>query len=173
MKRGAPIEFAFALIFALLALVAYVVLFFAFSSARNETTRILAEVAHIEQEDVAVTNAEETLAALAEDETSLEAYFVSPDGIVSFLEELERSGKDLGSTVEVISVSPIASDERITIALRIIGSFTAVMRTLGSIEYGPYDARTIGTVLDTRPSDNTSEWTAAVTFSVATLPETP
>lgn len=174
MKNHALTFFIASTAFALGALGAYGALFYAFSAARAEAEAAANEVARIETEDAAIENAEEIIAALSADEAVLSSYFVSTDGIVAFLEELERSGEELGTAVEVASVSPAtAPGGRLTIALRIEGSFASVMRTLGSLEYGPRDLRIVTLALDTPPSGEDASWVAAATFSAATLEQTP
>lgn len=175
MKQSALTHFIGAGIFALIALVGYVVWFLTFQGAKEQALRAGAEVARIEEEDSAIANAKETLLALASDEAVLRAYFVSEEGIVSFFEELERSGEMLGSTVEVASVTaPSEVGGRITLSMRITGSFPAVMKTLGSIEHGPRDMRVQSLTLDTVLSEDGNEpWVAAAVFSVATIEEQP
>jgi len=174
MRRHSLTYFILALVFALASLVAYVLWFLAFSSAHTEAVAAATEVIRIEREDAAIANAEDTIAALSADEAMLNGYFVSSDGIVPFLEELERSGEGQGSLVEVVSVTPPGtSGGRLALAVRIEGSFESVMRTLGSMEYGPRDMRIVSVTLDTPPVEEATMWIAAATFSVATLAETP
>lgn len=116
----------------------------------------------------AVTAAEtgDALVALAADEAAIEAYRIKLADIVSFLERIEGTGRTLGSSVEVVSVADKpGADGRIALSVRIIGSFDAVLRTLGAIEYGPYDSRVATLTFDT-PSGG-GAWTAVVTLSVA------
>jgi hypothetical protein len=162
-------------IFALLTLSGYVLWFLAFSGAKNQALFARSEVARIEQEDAAIANAQDTLLALASDEEMLRAYFVSAEGIVPFFEELERSGEVLGSVVEVASVTGASeAGGRLTLSIRITGSFESVMKTLGSIEYGARDVRIESLTLDTVKSEEGSEpWVAAAVFSVATIEEKP
>lgn len=174
MRRPALIQFIVAALLMLAALGAYGVELLMLSATRTKASTAFAEVARIEEEGRAVANAKDTIAALENDEASVASHFISPEGIVPFLEEVERSGKELGTTIEVVSVSSInASDGRITLALRIQGGFGAVMRTLGSLEYGPQDIRTTSLTLDTVSGEDSALWTAAGTFSVATLSKTP
>jgi hypothetical protein len=52
-------------------------------------------------------------------------------------------------------------------SLRIVGSFDAVMRTLGAIEYQAYDTTLANVTLDTPTGEN---WTASASFLVGTPP---
>ncbi len=115
--------------------------------------------------------AQAELATLAASEAEVGQYFVSTGNIVGFLEELQKTGAGLGAKVEVVSV---ASDDstspgHLTLALKITGSFDAVLRTLGAMEYGPYDSALQSLTFDTPAGSATSDgWTAAAVFIVGT-----
>lgn len=116
----------------------------------------------------AVTAAEtsDTLASLAADEAAIEGYRIKLADIVTFLERIEGTGRVLTSAVEVISVADKpGNDGRMLITVRVIGSFDAVLRTLGAIEYGPYDSKITNLTFDT--PRNGGAWTAVVALSVA------
>lgn len=118
--------------------------------------------------EAAVVAAEtgDALAELAGDEAVIEGYRIRLDGIVAFLERIEGTGRTLGSSVEVVAVADKPSaDGRIALTVRVLGSFDAVMRTLGAIEYGPYDIRVENLTFDTPTTSGA--WTAAVALSVA------
>lgn len=144
---------------------------FAYYQVVNESKRSAELESQIEMTiESAVKAAEtaDTLVALAEDERVIREYYVSLAAIVPFLERIEGTGRAIGSAVEVVSVSDKpGSDGRITLTLRILGSFESVLRTLGAIEYGPYDSRITSLTFDT-PATGGGAWTAAATFSVAT-----
>lgn len=174
MTRRTLIYFISALLFALASLIGYVVWFLAFSSAKESALTAVAEVSRIEKEDTAIANAQDTITTLEADEALLRSYFVSEKDIVPFLEELESSGEVHESSVEVVSVvQPDSGAERLRVALRVEGSFPAVMRTLGSIEHGPRDMRVESVTIETVTSGEVSSWTAVATFSVASLRDTP
>lgn len=116
----------------------------------------------------AVTAAEtsDTLAELAVDEAAIEGYRIKLADIVSFLERIEGTGRALTSSVEVVTVADKpGSDGRMMITIRVIGTFDAVLRTLGAIEYGPYDSKITSLTFDT--PTNGGAWTAVTTLSVA------
>lgn len=117
-----------------------------------------------ESEQAAATRA--ALESLATDEAALRGYFIATDDIVPFLEVLETTGRNLGADVEVAAVSDApGADGRITLSLRITGSFDAVLRTVGAIEYGPYDSRVENLTIEATPLD-ASSWNATGVFSV-------
>lgn len=120
--------------------------------------------------------------ALVGEEARIATYLVSPGEIVPFLESLEATGDRLGAEVAVVSVgdAPGAGASRIPLALSVTGSFDAVVRTLGALEYQPYDIRITSMTLDTTQAGEapSGEWMAAAVFSVGmrapdALPQAP
>lgn len=117
-----------------------------------------------------ISEARSTLSSLAADEAFFGSYFVSTTTVVSFLESIEATGESLGARVEVASVTP-GSPTRLSVAVRITGSFSAVMRTVGAIEHAPYDITVANLTVDTNAASE-GAWTATATFSVGTGPAT-
>lgn len=78
------------------------------------------------------------LSEIAGDETNMQNYFVSESSAVSFINELEALGLAQKATVTVLSVSKGTVRLSLQLTLSIKGSFDAVMRTVGAIEYVPY-----------------------------------
>lgn len=115
------------------------------------------------------------LAALEENEARINGYFLSETEIVTYLEDLEATGERLGATVEVLSVGNTAAKAgqagKVQVSLSITGSFDAVVRTVGAIEYQAYDTRLVSLALDS-PTGETV-WTAAAIFEVGTGAPTP
>ncbi len=87
-------------------------------------------------------------------EAKMQSYFVSESEIVAFINDLEARGRAQGTSVAVLSVSTASEDanQALTITLKVRGTFEAVMRTLGSIEYAPYylRIRTLSLGLETK-----------------------
>lgn len=81
------------------------------------------------------------LAKIADDEVTVRSYFVSENDIVSFIDDLQKNGLSQGTLVKVLSVSADGTNARptLSLAVTVTGTFDAVMRTIGSIEYAPYD----------------------------------
>jgi hypothetical protein len=114
-----------------------------------------------------VVAARATLSTLATDESTLRQYSVAKENIVPFLELLEATGRELGARVTINSVSD-ATRGRVSVALNVSGTFDAVMRTMGAIEYGPYDGVITNLVLSQGGTASTTRaWTAAATYSVS------
>ena len=125
------------------------------------------------QDSARVAAARVALESLSEDEAAMRAYLVREQDIVPFLGALEETGASLGSSVEVVSVGEDIKDERerLALSLKITGSFDAVQRTLGAIEYGPYDSAIQSVTFDTvRTESGNGGWTAVATFTLGTQP---
>lgn len=165
------------LIFAAAVLVASVVLYaggyYLLNSLMQKSGELATEVAAKNQELENATRAHAALATVASQEGSLDQYLVSKQDIVPFLESLQSVGRPLGSSVNVLSVTD-AKDKtraRIQLQLAVTGSFDSVMRTLGAIEYGPYDGVITNLSISTAVGDavriaSGTAWTALATYSV-------
>jgi len=116
---------------------------------------------------IAATRA--SLADIASDEAIVQNYFVPETSVVAFINSLEGKGKAQRATVSVLSVSTggTAAHPALTLALTVKGTFEAVMRTVGSIEYAPYDLSitSLGVVQDAKNS-----WHADLKLLVGSTP---
>ncbi len=110
-----------------------------------------------------------SLAEISGDEASVQNYFLPETGVVSFINNLEDQGKKQGSSVSVLSVATntIAGQSVLAFTLSIKGTFDAVMRTIGNIEYAPYDL-SISTLAISQ--DGKNGWHADLTFLVGSSP---
>lgn len=121
-----------------------------------------------------VAQAREQLTRLAPEEAAINQYFVSPGDIVPFLEQYSLVGKYLGSQVDVVSVSasPGSPYGTLSLALKVSGPFESVMRTIGLIEYGPYDITTTSLSLDSAAGEGVNAhktvWTASLMLKIGT-----
>ncbi|MDO8408363.1 MAG: hypothetical protein Q7S95_04010 [bacterium] len=119
-----------------------------------------------------IAAARSALGELAGNEKAVKNYFVPQAGVVSFINDLQDRGSALGTTVDIASVAaasdPLRPALKLTISVR--GTFDAVMRTLGSIEYAPYDLsiKKLSLSLDTK-----SMWVASADLSVGSPPASP
>lgn len=88
-----------------------------------------------------IASARAALAEIAGDESIVQSYFVSKTGVVAFIDALEALGKTQKAAVSVLSVSMggAPAQPTLVLALTVTGTFDAVMRTVGEIEYAPYD----------------------------------
>jgi hypothetical protein len=156
----------------LAALAAYAFWYHALAAARGEADTLAAELS---AKGASVQNAQAASRALADlgsAQDDVKGYFVAPDGIVSFLEGLQSLGAKLGARVAVVSVSANAAPRpHLDLALSVTGSFASVMKTVGAIEYSPYDLVLKTVTIDT--SSEGGQWTAALTAAVGTASSTP
>lgn len=162
------------------ALIAYGIAYHVLGKMSASTASLAAEVAAKKESASAAALAEEELKRLVQEEAAIAAYFVVPDDIVSFLETLQEEGKMLGTDVTVISVSAVPTPRpHLDLALKVEGTFDAVTRTVGAIEYSPFDLTVSSLVLDSvqEPTESgnasTGEWTAQMKLSVGTASSTP
>lgn len=139
-----------------------------------EAATIRKDIAEIKQGNKAAADAARMLTDLAGTEDTIRQHFISPADVVPFLESLGKDGARLGSAVEVVSVSEsnTARTGSISISLKITGSFDSVMRTLGTIEYSPYDLAFEKVTLDATSSEGATTWAANVTMVVGTAAPT-
>ncbi|MGD0328661.1 MAG: hypothetical protein ABSB00_03065 [Minisyncoccia bacterium] len=168
-------HFIIALMVAIAALIGYG---FWYTTIAHES----AVVANLQSEITAKTetvnqivSAQTAFAEITEDEAALQGYFVPGTSVVSFIDGLEAQGKSLRAIVSVLSVSTgsIGKQSTLLLSLTIKGTFNAVMRTVGAIEYAPYDLSISNISL---AQDDKNSWHADLNLlvgSVSTATGTP
>ena len=115
-----------------------------------------------------MATARSVLGELAGAEAEIKGYFVPQTGVVSFIDDLQARGRALSTEVSISSVSADThGGSTLLLTLAIKGSFDAVMRTVGSIEYAPYDLSTTGLSL---ALDSKGQWIANMTMVVGSAP---
>jgi hypothetical protein len=138
--------------------------------SENAKARALAQEIQTKSQDASrIAEAKAALAALAINENSVSTHFVSAK-VVPFLGGIESTGAALKSKVNVVSVgaAPVdAGQGHLNLSVQITGTFDSVLRTLGAIEYAPYDIHITNLTLDTSAP---GIWSAAASFSVGTGP---
>lgn len=121
-------------------------------------------------------SARAALATISDDEATIRSYFVPETGVVSFIDELEARGRSLGTTVSVLSVSKADTDTQsaLALSLNIKGAFDAVVRTVGAIEYAPYELSILEFSLGQDQKDNKqnteNSWHANLKLRVGSMP---
>ncbi|KND51564.1 MAG: hypothetical protein AB202_03280 [Parcubacteria bacterium C7867-007] len=161
------------LVLLIVAIGAYGVWFVVVDTESAKARALSAEIKTKSQDALRIAEAKEALAALAMNESAVNSHFISPNDVVPFLGGLGATGAALGSKVEVVSVgadNATAGQGHLNLSLRITGSFNAVLRTLGALEYAPYDISLTNLSFDT---SGDSLWSAAVTVKVGTGPVVP
>lgn len=119
-----------------------------------------------------IASSRASLAQIAGDEATIRSYFVSETEIVAFINALQERGRKQGATVSVSSVSSSESAAPVPalmLSLTISGTFDAVMRTVGAIEYAPYDLTVSGFSI-TRGAQ--SDWHATLNILVGSVSAT-
>jgi len=148
------------------ALIGYWIWYGAVSAKSAATTALQSQ---IDTKTAAASRMAATRSALAEivgDEAMVRNYFISETGVVAFIDSLEARGRTTGSTtVSILSVSTDGAfaQPAFKFALSINGTFDAVMRTVGAIEYAPY-AIAISSLSIGKDAKNV--WHADLTFFV-------
>jgi Tfp pilus assembly protein PilN len=168
MRSLIPLIVAFVIL--LVALGLYGFGYYTLASDTQKAATLATQINLKSQQLDRLARAHTALATLANDEATLRQYSVGKEEVVPFLETLQATGRPLGAGVQVLSVANEKSGthNRISLSLSITGSFDAVMRTLGAIEYGPYDGVVTSLSLETVPSAGKggNTWTAATMYSV-------
>lgn len=163
MKNSALIHLGIAILVAILAVIAYVWWQEQVLQAVSAARTLAEEASSVSGTQAETLRSKTELSTLTADEAFVEERFLPPSGIVEFLEGLEETGRSYEAEVSVVSVSDVLDGDRIAIALSVEGSFDAVMRTLGTLEYGPR-AVTVETV--TLDTSGEGAWTLAGRFLV-------
>ncbi len=119
-----------------------------------------------------VASVQAALAEIADSEASVQSYFVPEDGIVPFIDSLGAYGKSQKTHVNILSVSSgsVGTHSVFTLALAIEGPFDATMRTIGLIEYAPYDLTISGLSLE---QVDKNSWHANLTMLVGSASSSP
>lgn len=171
-KHLAPLITVLVLLAVTLAL--YVAWLYHVSTISESIRSTEAEIVLAKKTSVEGEKARATLIALSKNAEVIQKYFVDKESLVSFLEELGESGRRLGATLEILSVSDAKDGNgfpRINLAIKIEGSFDAVMRTVGVLEQGPYDSKVEQLTIEERKLDQAgAPWTATLTLSVGAHP---
>lgn len=116
-----------------------------------------------------IASARAALAEIADDEATVRSYFVPEANVVAFITDLEQLGVKQGAEVNVLSVSTAGSAAQSTLllSLSITGAFDSVMRTVGAMEYAPYNlsVKELSIALDEKKL-----WRADVSIAVGSAP---
>lgn len=135
------------------------------------TTVAMAErkIAQLSEDATRTEALRATLKEIEGDEQLVQGYFVSEDRVAAFIDGLEARGRALGAKVTVTSVADADSNGHSGLALVLLvkGDFDAVMRTVGAIEYAPYDLSITSLILT---HDITGGWHADVKLTVGSAP---
>ena len=148
--RSPAFHFVLALIISLAVIVGYATWYANVSKKSSDVANLQNQIAVASDDMSRISSARDALSDIADDEDAIQNYFVSDVNVVSFINELEMLGFAESATVGVISVSKSGTRTfpTLLLTLSIDGTFDAVMRTVGAIEYAPYaiSVSTLGVV---------------------------
>jgi len=153
------------------AVIALIIYGFLYEFISNKSTTIAAlqeQIASKTETMGRIASARATLSEIAGAEAVVQNYFVPGTGVVEFINGLEAQGKAQGATTSVLSVSTgsIGTQPTLKFSLAIKGPFDAVMRTVGAIEYAPYDLSTAGFSIK---QDEKNSWNANMNIIVGSM----
>jgi Tfp pilus assembly protein PilO len=174
MNRGPVIGLICSLVVLVFVSVGYGFWYSLLSEKSAEVSSITEKITEQNNATTQIEQAKAELSQLSSQEATVDQYFVATNDVVPFLEQIQSIGTFLGAKVEVVSVSAVSGNPygQLNLSLSISGPFDAVARTLGSIEYGPYDSSITSLSLSTSatpgdtPSTSAAVWNAAATFTV-------
>jgi hypothetical protein len=125
------------------------------------------------QTSVRVAAARAALAEISGDEALVQSYFVPETGVVSFIDDLESRAHAQTAAMKVLSVSTGGVAKQATsvllLTVSIDGTFDAVMRTIGAVEYAPYDL-SVSRLSITKDAKNA--WHANIELIIGSVPKT-
>ena len=163
-------NFITALILCVLVSVGYGIWYVAISSQSTDVANVENQIAEKTQPANHIASTRAALTEIAGDENIIQKYFVSKTDIVAFIDNLEERGKAQKTEISVLSVSTEGAPLQPTLilSLTINGTFDAVMRTVGSIEYAPYAISILELSL-AQVAENS--WHANLKLLVGSVPE--
>jgi len=162
-------HFLAALVIGLLVAGCYGVWYSAVSHKSQQVADLQSQIDDANKNVNRIASARAALAEIANDEANVQSYFVPETGVVTFINTLEALGPVERSTVSVLSVSTAGTPTQplLLLSLSITGTFDAVMRTIGAVEYAPYDLSI--SKLSVTQNDKGS-WQANISLTVGSAP---
>ncbi len=162
-------HFIIALAVGAAAFIGYGVWYATVSAKSTEVAQAQAQITTATESVSRIMAARAALSEIAGDEAKIRGYFVSEAGVVAFINSLESLGLSQKAPVTILSVSAGSSYAHPTLllSLSIKGTFDAVMRTVGAIEYAPY-AVSVSTLSVGQDAKNS--WHADLGLIVGSVP---
>lgn len=171
--KNAYIHLAAAFLLLLVVSAAYFFWYRVLDAKRVLAAQEASELATIEANTALASAATAQLSSLGADAAAVNGYFIDSANVVPFLETLQDTGSRLGASINVQSVTAKTEGHpHLDLALTISGPFAAVARTVGAIEFAPYDV-TVTSLSMTAGSDEAGGWNAVMAFSVGTSSSKP
>ncbi|MHB8860591.1 MAG: hypothetical protein ACYC48_02550 [Minisyncoccota bacterium] len=170
--KSPAIHFILALIIGLMTIVGYSAWYASVSQKSSDVANLQDQITAAKGNVGRIASARVALAEIAGDEKNIQNYFVSEADVVAFITYLEERGQAEKATVSVLSVSTGGTHvlPTLLVALTVKGTFDAVMRTVGIIEYAPY-ALSISSLSVVEDTKNT--WHADMNLTVGSVSQVP
>lgn len=168
MKQLVLIHLAIAIGLLAAAVAGYAFVYLKVKDINERVARTEMEIWTKEAELANIRDAQNALATLTESEARIKGYFVPVRDAVGFLEEVGSTGSRFGADVSVLGVTDKFSEDGrglLTLSIQVQGSFSAIMRTVGTLEFAPYDIVLTDLSLDEVGS---GAWNASATYEVGT-----
>lgn len=140
---------AILIIMTVVAVVGLMIYAFLFHAMQKSHERIMSYTNDVERADQIIieeASLKRTIAEIGPDLEKIRSYQVSSDGVVGFIEMIERLGKDSGVGAKIDSVNVVAqteeassTDESLMLSLSFSGSWKNCMHFVSLLESLPYD----------------------------------
>lgn len=168
--KSALTQLIAAIVICTLSLIGYGILYGVISAKSVEVGNLETQIETKTEAATRIVSARAAIAEISGDEMAVQNYFVPETSVVSFIDSLQARGRAQGTEVGVLSVSSNSgAHQTLTLSLTVKGSFDALMRTIGTIEYAPY-ALSISSL--TVAQDSKNAWHAALIVVVGSIPQT-
>lgn len=147
----------------------YVYLFYVTESKNSETSVLYAASHQAASDKEKIQNLERALKDTREDREKLSKYFVTKTSAVTFIEQIEKIGKNAGVDLLVTTVSDDAKDGgAIQISFSATGGFTHMYHLVALVESMPY--KVIVKKADIQKiSDQQGNWRGSFTVMLESL----
>lgn len=134
-------HFLLVLVASLLISAGYGIWYVAVSNKSADVAELQNEITTATEAIARIASVRAELVKISGDEAKVRSYFVSETEVVAFINDLESRGLTQKAPIKVLSVSKSGSSSRpiLLLSLEMQGTFDAIMRTIGAIEYSPYD----------------------------------
>jgi hypothetical protein len=133
-------HFIIASIVCVIVLAGYCFLYSVIASKSNSVANLQNQINFETETASRAASAHAAIAEIESDEKTVSDYFVPETGVVAFINNLETVGNSHGTNVKILSVSTgNGTLPTLDFSLVVKGTFDSVMRTVGAIEYSPYD----------------------------------
>ena len=166
--KSPALQFIAAFLLAMGAIAGYSAGYVALSQKSIDVADLQSKITAVSNTINRTTSAHTTIAKVSADEADIKGYFVSEAQIASLVSDFEARGLAQKASVTVTSVSADTQSSRpaYLIGLTVQGTFDAVARTIGAIEYAPYDLSLKSLVFE---HDLKGAWHASLSLLVGSI----